>query len=98
MHGVRIDPERREIRWLRRFVPLAGTRVLEIGSGNGRLTQRLANGLDQLVSVDTDKSAISQARRIAGRLPCPVHIGLASAVDLPFSDAAFDIVVLSWAL
>ncbi|MBM3265871.1 MAG: hypothetical protein FJY97_20955 [candidate division Zixibacteria bacterium] len=41
MHGVSIDPERRELARLRRFAPLADARVLEIGCGNGRLTRRL---------------------------------------------------------
>jgi hypothetical protein len=37
---VRVDPEQNEIGALLDFVNLDGRRVLEIGSGNGRLTWR----------------------------------------------------------
>ena len=71
------------------IVPPAGTRTLEIGCGEGRVTRDLARRGHAVASVDAAPSMIAAARRLdpAGRYV------LADAAKLPFADATFDLVV-----
>jgi ubiquinone/menaquinone biosynthesis C-methylase UbiE len=67
--------------------------VLEVGSGNGILSERLRQAGHPVIAVDvTTGSAAETARRAA----CPV--ALAGLPDLPFRDRAFDTVVCSHTL
>ena len=52
MKGVRVDPERREVRLLMKQVSFAGARVLDIGTGNGRLASRLSSWIHSVTAVD----------------------------------------------
>jgi 2-polyprenyl-3-methyl-5-hydroxy-6-metoxy-1,4-benzoquinol methylase len=63
MKGYRRDPERNEVRILRAYVPLAGTRILKIGCGNGRPTRRIAGAARSVLAVDPSAAAIAEARR-----------------------------------
>jgi len=68
-------------------------RVLEVGSGNGVIAERLKQAGHDVVAVEvTEESAAETARR-AG---CPVT--LAALPHLPFEDGAFDTVVCSHTL
>jgi ubiquinone/menaquinone biosynthesis C-methylase UbiE len=99
MKGTWFDPERREVRLLRRHVPLAGARVLEIGCGNGRLTQRIAGAAASMISIDPNRLEVARAHRtLPRRLHTKVRFAVGSAVTLPFPDRCFDVVILSWAL
>ena len=99
MQGVRKDPERTEVRMLRKHVPIAGTRVLEIGCGDGRLTRRIAAAARHLVAIDPNAASVAVARH---QLPAPlrrtVRFEVGDAETLRFRDGSFDVVVLSWAL
>lgn len=99
MKGLQRDPERLEVRVLRRAVPLAGARVLEIGCGRGRLTRRLAGTVHSLVSIDSSPAEVARAGRLMpARLREKVHFEVGSAETLPFRDQSFQVVVLSWSL
>ena len=66
-----------------------GTRVLEIGSGKGRMLVELRRlGLDA-VGVDNNAWMIDESRRLHGDLP----LTLVTGPTLPFADAAFDLVL-----
>jgi hypothetical protein len=59
---IKVDPEENEIGALFDFVNLAGRRVLEIGSGDCRLTWRYADRVEQVTAVEPFAPAITRAR------------------------------------
>jgi SAM-dependent methyltransferase len=98
---VRVDPEQNEIGALLEFVNLDGRRVLEIGSGNGRLTWRYADRAAQVTAVEPFAPAVAHAQ---DTLPPDLarRIVLRRA---PFGEFAaetasstFDVVIFSWSL
>ena len=75
--------------WTTEGVPLAGARVLELGSGPGQTTDWLAPRVGSLTAVEYDEN---DARALAERARAvQVHHGDATA--LPFDDGSFDVVV-----
>jgi ubiquinone/menaquinone biosynthesis C-methylase UbiE len=99
MRGIRIDPERAEVRVLRRWAPLRGARVLEIGCGDGRLTRRYASLTRSVQGIDPDPDEIERARRrLPGKLGGKVRFAVHRAEDLPYRRGTFDLVLLSWSL
>jgi ubiquinone/menaquinone biosynthesis C-methylase UbiE len=76
-----------------RHVPLhAGGRYLDVGCGNGLATLHVADTLGlRAVGVDLDPAQIELARRAACSRT-DVSFVTASATQLPFATAAFDIV------
>jgi len=93
------DPERNEIARLRKFVDLAGRRVLEIGCGEGRLTWQYAQRTGQTIAIDLDHDSLRVAKvdrpyDLEGK----VHLACVDSHDLPFSKEKFDIAILAWSL
>ena len=97
MRGVRADPERRETRVLRRSVPFAGARVLDIGCGDGRLSNRIRGWIDSIVGVDMAGEDVSRAHA-RKRLDGIARFAVADASRLPFQDRSFDLALFSWSL
>lgn len=62
MKGYRRDPERAEMRVLRRHLPLEGARILDVGCGEGRLTRRVAGMAGAMVGIDPKEAYIARAR------------------------------------
>lgn len=99
--SVRIDPEENETRALFAHADLAGKRVLEIGSGEGRLTWRYAARAGRVIAVEPfephfNRATISLPEELQGRVQ--FH-------NLPFEEFAaatppssFEVVILSWSL
>ena len=76
-----------------------GKRVLDIGTGDGRLAFGIARWAENVAGVDADPQQVSAARRNARRVrPSNVSFRVAPAQELPFRDGSFDVVVLSWSL
>jgi ubiquinone/menaquinone biosynthesis C-methylase UbiE len=96
---LRVDPEQNEVRALKSVTGWRGTRVLEIGCGDGRLTLRLAR-LGAIVHASDPKTeVIAKARknlpkRFAGR----VRYKVGQAERLEYRDESFDAVVFAWSL
>ena len=88
MKGVRVDPERREARMLRRHVPFAGARVLDIGCGDGRMSNRIRGWVDSIVGVDMAGEDVRRAHD-RKRLDDIARFAVADASRLPFPGPEF---------
>lgn len=79
---------------------LRGARVLDLGTGDGRLALGAARlGAREVIGADPDPSALRVARRNARSQGAGnVSFRVAAAQDLPFRDERFDLVLLSWVL
>ena len=93
------DPEQNETKHLRKFVDVAGKRVLEVGCGDGRLTWRYAADAAHVSGIDTDRDGLRVAMYDRPQdLETKVHFSEAPAEHLPFRAETFDIALLSWSL
>lgn len=98
--AIKVDPEERELHELEHATRWRGMRVLEIGSGDGRLTRRLARlGAASIQALEPDAKQVTAARaalprRLARRIA--YHVG--HAQRLPYRAQEFDCVVFAWAL
>lgn len=96
------DPARRDIynfidetkvRYLRPLLPSRGD-AIEVGAGSGRLLIRL--GLEhayRLVALDYATYAARAVRENYRRTGCAGHVVLGDALELPFPDGSFDLVL-----
>jgi len=91
------DPEETETRYLNKTTNFSNQRVLEIGSGEGRLTWRYAHGAGGVIGIDLVGDALKVA---AADCPATIHETVsfvqASSLHLPFPHETFDIAVLAW--
>src|SRR3954471_14341443 len=67
-----------------------GSRTLEVGCGEGRVTRDLAIRGHHMVAVEPAKSLLAAARAAGSQ---GEHYAVADGAMLPFVDAAFDVVV-----
>jgi ubiquinone/menaquinone biosynthesis C-methylase UbiE len=81
------------VRWRQWLARGARGRVLDLGTGTGRMLPHYGAGV-RVVGLDPSPAALVRARRRAGRVP--LVVGRAEA--LPFRDGAFDTVVSSLVL
>jgi 2-polyprenyl-3-methyl-5-hydroxy-6-metoxy-1,4-benzoquinol methylase len=96
---LRIDPEKNEIRALKGVTNWRRKRVLEIGCGVGRLTQRLVRLGAVIHALDPDTELIRKARKaLPSRFAERVRFQTGQAERLDHADESFDIVVFAWAL
>jgi ubiquinone/menaquinone biosynthesis C-methylase UbiE len=98
--ALTVDPQQREVRALARAFRWRGRRVLEVGCGDGRLTQRLA-GLrpGAIQALDPDAASVRRARAtFPRRHRNRVRFRVGSALDLPWRAHEFDCVVFARAL
>ena len=76
-----------------------GRRVLDLGTGDGRLALGAVRWAREVVGLDPDPAAIRSARANARRMGArDARFRVGAAQRLPFPDGSFDIVILSWAL
>ncbi len=73
---------------IRRYAPLEGARILDVGCGLGMYMRAFRRFSDQVYGVDVDPEKVVQAGQ---ELP---HIPIAPAEALPFADGFFDVVLL----
>ncbi|HEV2458877.1 MAG TPA: class I SAM-dependent methyltransferase [Ktedonobacterales bacterium] len=94
-----LDPEQAETRVIHDLIDFAGTDMLEVGCGDGRLTWRYADRTRSVLALDPDVAAIEQART---SLPEPlrhtVTFQVADIRHVALPPAAFDVVVLPYSL
>jgi ubiquinone/menaquinone biosynthesis C-methylase UbiE len=63
-----------------------GGRVLEVGCGTGLILERLAGVADEAWGLDLSPGMLGKARERG------LNVALASATEIPFADASFDLV------
>ena len=73
-------------------------RVLEVGVGTGLNLQHYTGAVHEVVGIEPDPHMIRRARARAASAAVPVRLEQASGERLPFPDASFDTVVLTWVL
>lgn len=86
--GGREYEDRVEAVALRRLLPAAGERLLEVGAGAGRNTPRYA-GFGEVTLLDYSRSQLEQARDRLGLRPRYRYVA-GDAYRLPFAPATFD--------
>lgn len=98
---VRRDPEGAEPHILNELADFAGKDVLEIGSGEGRLTWRYAEWARSVYGIDASATAVADARVALAEHPhlrsrVTFHVLDVTAVAPPAN--AFDVALLAWSL
>lgn len=94
---VERDPEGREIEALARHLRLEGKRVLEIGSGNGRLTWRLASLASHVAGFDVEHESVLEALQSRpAEFGRTVDFYVADAEHVPHPAGLFDLVIFAW--
>jgi SAM-dependent methyltransferase len=76
---------------LRKLLPPAGTRLVEIGAGFGRLVD-LYDGYQEVILLDYSKSMLRQAQERWGRSGKYIYVA-ANLYAMPFVDSLFDTTV-----
>jgi 2-polyprenyl-3-methyl-5-hydroxy-6-metoxy-1,4-benzoquinol methylase len=98
--SVRTDPEGNETDALFDLVELEGREVLEIGSGDGRLTWRYADRAAHVMAIEPFGGSIARAKERLRETHLPVEFRHANLED--FAAGAdpdiFDVALLSWSL
>lgn len=96
---LRVDPEKNEVRALESVTSWRAARVLEIGCGEGRLTQRLAQLGATVHAIDPDAQLVRKARlALPQRFKGRVSFKQGQAERLAHRDGSFDVVVFAWSL
>lgn len=91
----------RELRLLGLERLARGARVLEVGTGEGRLALGYAARARSVLGIDPDPGAIERARAKAAGLgidPGRVRFAAVAAQDLDAGRERFDLAVLAWSL
>lgn len=97
--AIEVDPEGVESGELLNAVHFDGARVLEVGSGDGRLSFRYASVSPFVVGIDPNLDEVCSAERSCPpRLRGRLTFLAGNATSLPFCTESFDIVLLASAL
>jgi 2-polyprenyl-3-methyl-5-hydroxy-6-metoxy-1,4-benzoquinol methylase len=87
------DESRRLHETIIHHVPASARLILDVGCGNGWLSQALVNAQRQVISMDI---SLRNPQKALANLPHPNHAGLVADVfNLPLADASVDCIVAS---
>jgi ubiquinone/menaquinone biosynthesis C-methylase UbiE len=92
------DPEGNEPRHLAGACQLTGSRVIEIGCGDGRLTWRYLALTRSVVGIDPEMPDLQEARKASPADARHAHFVQAEAESLPFPVQTFDVAIFGWSL
>jgi len=76
-----------------RLAPKPGERVLDIATGTGWTSRRVAEHGAKVIGIDISEGMLDAAREIASERRFEIDYRLADAEALPFEDGAFDAVI-----
>jgi 2-polyprenyl-3-methyl-5-hydroxy-6-metoxy-1,4-benzoquinol methylase len=98
--AIRTDPEGNETDALFDLVELEGREVLEIGSGDGRLTWRYADRAAHVTAIDPFEDAIERAKERLRETNFSIDFRHVAFEDFAAASDAdvFDVGLLSWSL
>jgi len=88
------DPDNLEAFKLHSIVDFTDKNVLEIGCGNGRLTELYHETTRSVTGIDLKFETL----KIAAKDLPESHFAIADSVDLPLRNNCFDIAILAWSL
>ena len=95
-HFLKTGPTPPRFRYFNRIladtIGSASPAVLDVGCGNGFLSEHFAAAGCSVTGIDPSIDAIETAREHADRMSLPVSFAVASPEQLPFGDASFDAV------
>lgn len=83
-----------ELDLVRRVLPLAGARVLDLGCGDGQMARRLVGGGLVASATGLEVDPRQHAKNVAAVRPAGLSFALAGADDIPFPDASFDVATM----
>jgi ubiquinone/menaquinone biosynthesis C-methylase UbiE len=84
---------------VRRLACLRGAAVVEVGCGEGRLTESFAKEADFVFAFDPDREAVVAAReRLLPTYDGSVSFAVGRARDVEIPPQPFDLVFFSWSL
>ena len=83
-------------RYRRRAIKSAHGLVLDIGVGSGLNLSLYGPAVGRVVGLDPSSELLRLARNRVAHSLVPVSLVRASAQHVPFADAAFDAVVMTW--
>jgi ubiquinone/menaquinone biosynthesis C-methylase UbiE len=93
------DPDNIQLQSLLEACDLGGSKVLEVGCGNGIFTLKLADHSKQVVAIDNDHGIIEAARQKAKeRIVSNVEFLAMDAQNLRLLSNSFDVVLCLWAI
>jgi 2-polyprenyl-3-methyl-5-hydroxy-6-metoxy-1,4-benzoquinol methylase len=90
------DPQEVESRRIEALVPLDGTRVLDVGCGEGRLTGFAATRAASVYAFDPNAERVEKARAAADAER--VRFGVHGAEALEVERESFDVALCGWSL
>jgi len=97
--AVILDPEQAETRVIHELIDFTGKDVLDVGCGDGRLTQRFAEATHSVLGLDPAAESIKLAQAgLPETLKDKVTFAMADITTAELPGAAFDVAVLSWSL
>ncbi|MCS6911520.1 MAG: class I SAM-dependent methyltransferase, partial [Anaerolineales bacterium] len=89
------DADGNLLKTIEAVTPLAGKRVLDLGTGTGRLPLLLAGRVKSLVGLDLHRAMLVENKRLKTG---DWRLVQADMRDLPFPDAYADVVTAGWAI
>lgn len=78
--------QERRLEMVRRYIPLEGKKILDVGCGIGTYLQAFKRFTNKLYGVEINAKRAAEAKRVTP------NIFIAPAEKLPFDDATFDLV------
>ncbi len=93
------DPEQTEVQYLTQFTDFDNAHILEIGTGDGRLTYRYAHMTRCVTAIDPVAGHLVNALAVQPpALRDTVTFSCSYAERLPFASGTFDGAILAWSL
>ena len=80
--------QERRLALIRRYAPLEGRAILDVGCGVGAYVRAFGQYSDEVYGIDIDPEKVAEARQVVGD-----RVTVASAEALPYPDGRFDVVL-----